>query len=209
MAKDLSAKCKQCRRAGEKLFLKGERCHTTKCAMVKKNYPPGMHGQKGYQRITEYGTQLREKQKAKKTYGILEKQFKNYYIKASKKSENTADVMLQLLEMRLDNVVYRAGFASSRRSARQQVNHGHFLVNDKKVNIPSYQVKVGDKISVTKKSLANKKFQEILKIIEKRELISWLKVNKKELSCEMTAPPDKVSVRPNFAIHQIIEFYSR
>lgn len=209
MAKYIGPKCKLCRRAGEKLMLKGERCDSAKCAMVKRNFPPGQHAQKGYPRLTEYGIQLKEKQKAKKSYGLLEKQFRNYYEKATQKSDNTAETLLQFLEMRLDNVVYRSGLASSRAKARQLVSHGHFLVNGKKVNIPSYQVSQGDKITVKEKSLTGIEFANTLKTIEKKEIPSWLKVDKKTLNCEVQARPTTEIVQPPFALNLIIEFYSR
>ncbi len=209
MAKYTGPKCRLCRRQGEKLFLKGERCNSVKCALVKRNFPPGQHAQKGYPRLTEYGLQLKEKQKAKKTYGILERQFRNYYQKASQKQENTTAVFLQLLEMRLDNIVYRAGLAASRTEARKMVNHGHFLVQGKKVDIPSCQIKVGQEIRVKPNSLTKKYFQELLKVIEKRETVAWLKVDKKNLVCQVVGKPTLENTQTNFALNMIIEFYSR
>jgi small subunit ribosomal protein S4 len=142
MSKNLDPKCKRCRRVGEKMLLKGDRCVSTKCAMVKKNYPPGFHGPKGKQRLSDFGTQLREKQKAKIIYNLLEKQFKLTYFEAKKKGGNVGDNFIQLLESRLDNAIYRIGFAGSRSQARELVSHGHFLINEKKVNIPSFQLKL-------------------------------------------------------------------
>ncbi|MBC7292571.1 MAG: 30S ribosomal protein S4, partial [Thermoleophilia bacterium] len=149
MARDRSAQCKQCRRAGEKLFLKGERCLSEKCAVDRRAYPPGEHGRGRRRKQTEYLTQLREKQKARRYYGILERQFRNYYKLAARQPGVTGENLLRLLELRLDNVVYRLGFGASRRQARQLVRHGHFTVNGRRVNIPSYRVKPNDVIAVT------------------------------------------------------------
>src|SRR5688572_30071321 len=147
MARDLSPKCRQCRREGIKLFLKGERCLTEKCAIERRSYPPGEHG-RGRIKQSEYLLQLREKQKARRYYGILERQFRSYYEKASRRSGITGSELLRMLEMRLDNVVYRLGFAASRAQARQLIRHGHFQVNGRRVNIPSFQVRVGDVVNL-------------------------------------------------------------
>jgi len=155
MARNLDPSCKQCRREGEKLFLKGERCFTQKCAVVKRSYPPGQHGpasESSRNRMSEYGVQLREKQKAKRLYGILEGQLRNYFLEASQKKSATGETLIKLLESRLDNAVFRLSLAKSRRKARQIISHGHILVNDKKVTIPSYRVKVGDVIQVGKRA---------------------------------------------------------
>ena len=168
MGRDLDPKCKQCRRLGEKLMLKGERCFSSRCAMVKRNYPPGFHGVKGSKhRHSDYSLQLAEKQKAKKQYHLLEKQFKLTFEKASKQPDNTGENLLRLLEMRLDNAVYRLGFASSRSQARQLVNHGHIQVNNRKVNIPSCQIKVGDIIKI--KEIPTVTVEGIIKQKEKGE----------------------------------------
>lgn len=151
MGRNLEPKCKQCRREGTKLSLKGEKCMTAKCPMVKRSYRPGQHGPVTRVRPTPYGTQLREKQKAKATYGLMERQFRNYFDKAKRVTGDTTDVFVRLLEMRLDNVVYRLGFARSRSLARQIVNHGHVLVNGKSVTIPSYQVRSGDIVTLSEK----------------------------------------------------------
>lgn len=209
MLKTTTSKCKLCRREGAKLFLKGERCNSAKCAMTKRNYPPGQHGQKGYPRLTEYGTQLREKQKAKKIYGLREIPFKNYYLKASKKTGNTAEIILQLLELRLDNVVYRSGFAPSRNMARQLINHGHIKINNRKVDIPSYTLKPNDVISIKTKSQGMKIFAELAKTLEKLEVPVWLKLDKKALTCTVLSKPTMDIVKPPFALNLIVEFYSR
>lgn len=209
MGRNLKPQCKQCRREGEKLFLKGDRCFTSKCAIVKRNFVPGMHASKGKPRLSGYGLQLREKQKAKKIYGILEKQFHNYYLKASKRVGNTADIFVQLLELRLDNIVYRAGLTESRRTARQLVNHGHFLINGKKCDIPSYQTKMGIKISIKPSFLKKKYWQEIPKSIEKKDIPDWLKVDKKNLTIEIISLPKLSDLKQSIAMNLIIEYYSR
>lgn len=160
MARYTDANCRLCRREGQKLFLKGDRCYSTKCALEKRNFPPGQHGQ-GRKKISEYGLQLREKQKTKRFYGLQETQFRNLFDKAARKKGITGENLLILLETRLDNVVFRLGFASSRKEARQLVTHGHFTVNGRKVDIPSYQVKAGDIIKVKEKSASSPKFREI------------------------------------------------
>lgn len=209
MAKNLDPKCKQCRRRGEKLFLKGERCTSPKCAIIKRNYPPGIHGVKGKKFLTNYGQQLSEKQKAKKFYGILEKQFKNYYLKSIKKFGNTAEILLQMLELRLDNVVFRLGFTKSREEARQLVSHGHFMVNNKKVNIPSYQVKLKDVISLKPGKEKLKLYTNLSKKLEKYEVPSWLSLDAKELKGKVLNQPTIVEIKPPFNPTLIVEFYSR
>ena len=209
MARDLQNKCRQCRREGQKLFLKGDRCNSPKCAMVKRNFPPGAHGNKGYGRLTDYGVQLREKQKAKRIYQLLEKQFKNYFFKANKSKGNTEEALLQLLEMRLDNIIYRAGFTTSRSTARQLINHTHFKINDKKVNIPSYQLKVGDIISIKDKSKELKLFSNIQERLKKAEKPSWLAVDTDKLEIKITDKPKLEETKGEFDPKLIIEFYSK
>jgi len=207
MARDLSPKCKRCRREGEKLFLKGERCFGVKCAMIKKAYAPGEHGQARRMGLSEYGTQLREKQKIKRTYGLLEKQFRKYYDMASRMQGNTANLLPSLLERRLDNVIYRLGFASSRNQARQLVSHGYFLVNGKKVDIVSYLVKEGDIVSIKKGK--EKYFQNIKNTLKDHQTLSWLILDLQKLQGKITALPsiDEIDVKAN--IHLVIEFYSK
>ena len=207
MARDLDPKCKQCRREGEKLFLKGDRCYSAKCAMVKRNYPPGIHGVKGKPRITEYCKQLREKQKTRRTYQVLEKQFRNYFKKAISHKGNTEELLMQFLELRLDNVVYRIGFADSRPKARQMVNHNYFKVNNKKVNIPSYQVKVGDVITINESKADRKPFENLSN--EKKELPSWLSFNNEERTARITSLPSMEDLRQTIDMKLIVEFYSR
>ena len=209
MGRNLDPKCKRCRREGEKLFLKGERCLTPKCAIIKRNYPPGVHGQtSGGRKMSEYGKQLREKQKAKSIYGILEKQMRRYHTEAARSGTVTGLRLLQLLEQRLDNVVYRLGFASSRNRARQLISHNHILVNDKRVNIPSFQVKPEMKISVRESSLNNKYFKEAQKL-QVNDIPSWLLRQDKTMAGEMKSVPDKNEVEYSIDAQLIVEFYSR
>ena len=209
MAKILTAKCKLCRRAAEKLFLKGERCNTAKCAMVKRNYPPGPHGVKGKPRISEYGKQLIEKQKAKRIYGVLEKQFRNYYDKAKRKVGDTGEIMLQLLEMRLDNVIYHVGLADSRSLARQRVSHGFFTVNGKKVRIPSYQLKVGDKIAINPHKSESKVIKELAEKTAKKEIPGWLNFDQQAMEIKVVSKPKKDDLKQAIEMRLIVEYYSR
>jgi small subunit ribosomal protein S4 len=209
MAKNLDPKCKQCRRVGEKLFLKGERCLSPKCAIVKKNYPPGVHGVKGKRKLSEYGLQLQEKQKAKKEYNLLEDQFRLTFERGKKQAGDAGENLFRLLETRLDNVVYRLGFASSRSQARELVTHGHFLVNDKKVNIPSYQVKTGDVIKIKEKSKRLKLFSILPEKLKKVEIPSWLNLDRKELIGKVLHNPTMDEIKTNVNVQMIIEFYSR
>ncbi len=209
MGRDLNPKCKYCRREGVKLFLKGDRCFSGKCALVKRNYPPGVHGPKRLTRLTVYGRQLREKQKLKRMYGLLEKQLKLYFQKSIKQKGETGDNLVRLLEMRLDNVVYRLGFAKSRATARQLVNHGHFLVNGKKVNIPSYQVKVGDVVSLKPSSKDLKIFVNLEKQLNKKETPEWLLPDPTKLAGKVVAVPSKDDLKQIFDIKAVVEFYSR
>lgn len=208
MARNINPKCKQCRREGVKLFLKGDRCVSPKCAMVKRNFPPGAHGGKGYPRSTSYGLELREKQKAKKLYRLLETQFANYFAKAAKSKGNTEEVLFQLLEMRLDNIIYRAGFAKSRDLARQLISHKHFLVNNKRVNIPSFKVKVGETISLKEKSLSAKIFSNLKEQVKKTEPLSWLSINPDKLEIKVVDKP-KLADLKEFNPKLIVEFYSK
>lgn len=209
MAKNLDPKCKQCRREGTKLFLKGEKCFSPKCPMIKRNYPPGIHGTKRQKRLTEYGQQLREKQKAKRIYGILEKQFRNYYKKAIHKKGDTGEILQQFLEMRLDNIVYRSGLAKSRNQARQMVNHGLFLVNGKKVDIPSYQVKPKDEISIKPEKAKAKNFADLDKTLEKHEAPNWISFDKKDKKAKILNKPAGGELDQPFNPRLIVEFYSK
>lgn len=208
MSEKINTKCAQCRRAGEKLMLKGEKCLTPKCPMNKRNYPPGMHGlNQKRTKMSGYGRQLKEKQKVKRVYGLIERQFANYVNEAAKKVGDTGKLLVASLESRLDNVVFRAGFAKSRLTARQLVNHGHFTVNGRKVDIPSYRVKSGDVVAV-KESAKNKKgMQGLEERLAKAEYPSWIGVDAKTLSAKVLNIPTLEN--PNFNPATIIEFYSR
>lgn len=210
MPKNLDKKCARCRREGVKLFLKGEKCSSSKCPMVKRNYPPGVHGQKRRQRLTEYGQQLREKQKAKEIYGIRERQFKNYYQKAMRQKGDTGEILTQMLELRLDNIIYRLGLVKSRPYARQLVNHGFFLVNGKKVNIPSYQGKPKDEIAVKPSKMKSNIFSNLnLEKLEKKETPSWIYFNHQEMKAKILNKPTREEVEKTFNPRLIVEFYSR
>lgn len=211
MGRNLDPKCKQCRRVGVKLFLKGDRCLGSKCGLIRRNYIPGMHGVKLGRggRMTDYGLQLREKQKAKKLYRILEKQFRNYFDKATKIKGDTGAELYRLLESRLDNVVYKSGLVASRDLARQMVTHGHFLINGKKVTIPSYQVSVKDKITLKKRILDTEIIQRALESLKSKEIVDWLVVDAKEPSITIVDLPSLTKVHPEYDIKAIIEHYSR
>lgn len=211
MARILEPKCKQCRREGEKLYLKGERCYSSKCAIVKRNYVPGVHGLKGKVRLTEFGTQLREKQKAKRTYRLLETQFRNYYETAINQQGNTGEIMLRLIESRLDNVVYRGGFAPSRDLARQLVNHGHFLVNNKPADIASYQVKGGDVISVKPNKQVDPYWATFNKVSDqvRGEVPLWLQIDRPHFKLTVNQLPTNEMIQNSINMTLIVEFYSR
>lgn len=206
MSRYTDASCRLCRREGQKLFLKGERCYGTKCAIEKRNFPPGQHGQ-GRKKVSDYGLQLREKQKAKRFYGMQETQFRNLFDKASRKRGITGENLLIMLESRLDNVVFRLGFASSRKEARQLVNHGHFLINGKKVDIPSYEVKAGDSIKVKDKSASSPKFKEIKDMAI--TVPSWMTVDVEKLEGKVVALPARDDIDTPVAEHLIVELYSK
>ncbi len=206
MAKYTGADCKLCRREGCKLFLKGERCLTKKCAMERRPVAPGVHGA-ARKKVTEYGLQLREKQKVKRTYGLLEKQFRGYYEKASKMNGIVGDNMLSLLERRLDNVVFRMGIGASRAESRQIVNHGHITVNGKVVNIPSFLVSVDDVIAI-KESKKEKPMFKNLKDV-KVVMPKWLEFNTETLTGKINALPTRDDIDMNFQEHLIIELYSK
>lgn len=209
MARHIDPKCKLCRREGEKLYLKGERCFTPKCAMNRRAYAPGQHGPTSKTRPTQFGLQLREKQKAKNIYGVMETQFRNYFDKAKKKVGDTGAFLIQMLEMRLDNIAYRSGLIKSRALARQLVNHGHVLVNGKKVSIPSYQVKAGDIITLAP-AIAAKLGTEDEKVrLGKLTPPGWLHLEAKDLSAKVLHAPEGEELKQNFDATKIVEFYSR
>ncbi|HHV14988.1 MAG TPA: 30S ribosomal protein S4 [Gelria sp.] len=209
MARYTDAVCRQCRREGEKLFLKGDRCYSEKCSVERKNYAPGAHGQRRRQKVSEYGLQLREKQKTKRTYGLLEKQFHNYFVKADRQPGITGTNLLIMLERRLDNVVYRLGFASSRKEARQLVNHGHFTINGKKATIPSLLVRVGDVIQVKDTSKEMVKFQELKEQAAYKTPPEWLSVEVENLTGRVLAYPTREQIDTPVKEQLIVELYSR
>ena len=208
MARYTDAVCRICRREGDKLFLKGDRCYTDKCAIARRGYAPGQHGQ-GRKKASEYATQLREKQKAKKYYGMLEKQFHHYFELAEKMPGMQGENLLKLLESRLDNVVYRAGFAMSRPEARQLVSHAHFTVNGKKVNIPSYLVKAGDVIAIRESSMDSDKVKGVLEANASRPALNWLSVDRAKAQATVVSLPERSEIDLQVAEHLIVELYSK
>ncbi len=204
-----NAQCKKCRKAGQKLFLKGSRCFTTKCALIKKPYPPGAHGKKYRRMVSEYGAQLTEKQKLCRIYNLRERQFKRYLNKATKQEGITGENLLKELETRLDNAVFRLGLAESRNKAKQIVNHGHIMVNDRKVDLPSFQVKPKDVIKVKKSSLKSNLFKGLKIRLKKHKTPSWLSLDKKKLEGKVVSWPTKEDIKVPIDIQMIIEYYSR
>lgn len=208
MARYTGAVCKLCRREGMKLFLKGERCYKDKCGFEKKPYAPGQHGQ-ARKKLSDYGTQMREKQKVKRLYGVLEKQFRRYFDKATRMQGITGENLLQLLERRLDNIVYRAGFAGSRKEARQMVGHGHFLVDGKPVNIPSYLIKAGNVVSVCEKSRENTRIKECVDTAEGRGVSEWITLDKGAYKASIHRMPARDDIGYEIQEHLIVELYSK
>ena len=207
MARYTGATCRLCRREGQKLFLKGDRCFTDKCAFVRRSYAPGQHGA-AKKKMSNYGVQLREKQKVKRIYGVLETQFRNLYARADKMAGMTGVNLLSLLERRLDNVVYRMGLASSRKEARQLVGHGHFLLNGHKADIASMTVKPGDVITVKERSKSSAKFKALVEANTK-VAPKWLETNLEEMSAKVVALPTREDIDIEIAEHLIIELYSK
>ena len=208
MARYTDEQCRICRREGQKLFLKGSRCYTDKCSVSRRNYAPGQHGQKRA-KLSEYGTQLREKQKTKSYYGVGEKQFRRYFEMASNKKGITGENLLQILESRLDNVVYRLGFGTSRAQARQLVNHGQFEVNGGKVDIPSYLVKAGDVISVRESKKENGAIKANIEVNSARPVPAWLELNNETLSGKVVRLASREDVDIPIEEHLIVELYSK
>ncbi len=208
MARYIGSVCRICRREGLKLFLKGERCYSDKCAVERRSYPPGQHGQ-GRVKVSEYGIQLREKQKVKRLYGLLEKQFRGTFAEADRQKGITGENLLRLLERRLDNMVYRMGLASSRNEARQLIRHNHFLVNGKKVNIPSYLLKTGDILQVTDKSRNVVRIQESLEAVQRRGVPSWLELDKNNFRCTVKTLPVREELTLPIKEQLIVELYSK
>ncbi len=208
MARYTDAVCKLCRREKQKLFLKGQKCYTEKCPIENKNYPPGQHGLNRRTKISEYGVQLREKQKIKRSYGLLETQFENYFEKANKQKGITGDNLIKLLERRFDNVVYRLGFASSRKQARQLIKHRHFIINDKLVDIPSYLLASGDIVKVRDKSKKLDAIHDSLKRV-KDSTYAWLTIDKASLSGTFLQVPERAEVPLNANEQLVVELYSK
>ncbi|MGH8708557.1 MAG: 30S ribosomal protein S4 [Burkholderiales bacterium] len=209
MARDLGPKCRQCRREGEKLFLKGEKCFTDRCAVERRGYAPGQHGQKSGSRMSDFGKQLREKQKVRHIYGLLERQFRKTYAEASRSKGVTGERLLQLLETRLDNVAYRMGFGASRTEARQVVRHNGIHVNGKRVNIPSYQVRPGDVVEVTGKAREQLRVKAASEAAEGRGFPEWLEVDAKALKGTFKSLPARADLPSTVNESLIIELYSK
>jgi len=205
----LDPRCKKCRRAGQKLFLRGERCFTTKCAMIKKAYPPGAHGKRRRRGLSEFGAQLAEKQKLRLIYNVRERQLKKYFLDSLKTKGVTTEFFLNRLETRLDNVIFRLGLAESRAKARQIVSHGHILLNGKRVDIPSINVKKGDVIEIRKASLNKTLFKDLETKLKKFKPPSWLSLDKKEWKATILGLPSKEDVMLPVDLQKIVEFYSK
>lgn len=208
MARYIGPVCRLCRREGQKLYLKGERCFSPKCAIDRRAYAPGQHGQ-NRKKLSEYGLQLREKQKAKRIYGVLETQFANYFEEADRTPGITGENLLRLLELRLDNVVYRLGYGRSRTEARQVVRHNHILVNGKRVNIPSYQVRVGDVIEIKEDSKSLQRFKDIVETTGSRLVPEWLTADKDNLSGKIVSVPNRDQIDVEIQETLIVELYSK
>jgi len=210
MARDLNPKCKQCRRAGEKLFLKGDRCSSPKCAMIKKAYAPGVHGKKMGRGLSEYGKQLAMKQRIKRIYGVLEKQFRKHFEDIKGKEGVLGNLLMVRLEMRLDNVVYRMGLASSRNAARQLVNHGLIKVNGRRLTIPSAEIKIGDTVSVNEVKKEKQYFKNLETVLKNRKDIpSWVSLDAKILEGKILAAPEIDNIGVNVDPQLVVEYYSR
>ncbi|HCP08777.1 MAG TPA: 30S ribosomal protein S4 [Candidatus Moranbacteria bacterium] len=210
MARSIDAKCRKCRRAGEKLFLKGDRCNTPKCGVVRRAYAPGAHGKKMSRNKSEYGTQLSAKQKIKRIYGVLEKQFRKHYEDVATKKGLVGDLLLQRLEKRLDNVVYRIGLASSRNQSRQLVSHGLISLNGKKMDIPSAEVRIGDVVSINSFRKNKNYFKNLDQIIKnKKDFPAWISFDAEKLEAKITNNPSKDDIGVNVDAQVVVEYYSR
>ena len=209
MARNLDAKCRKCRREGEKLFLKGEKCFTDKCSVERRAYAPGQHGQKKNQRVSDYAGQLREKQKVRRIYGVLEHQFRLTYAAAESERGITGENLLQRLESRLDNVTYRMGFGASRAESRQVVRHNGILVNGKRVNIPSYQVRAGDVVEVADRAKSQLRVKAAVEAAEQRGFPEWIEVDTKALKGTFKAKPQRSELPATINEHLVVELYSK
>jgi small subunit ribosomal protein S4 len=208
MARYTDPVCRICRREGLKLFLKGSRCYTKKCSFERRSTPPGMNTQRR-RKVSEFGIQLREKQKVRKSYSVLEKQFRNYFEKAEQRKGMTGENLLRLLEMRLDNVVFRMGLASSRAQARQLVSHGHFAVNGRPTNIPSFPTKVGDRVEVRESRRGREIFKVVAETVKSAQIPDWVSVDARQLAGSVLAEPAREQMPPEFNEQLVVEFYSR
>jgi small subunit ribosomal protein S4 len=208
MARYIGALCRICRREGEKLFLKGDRCYTEKCAVERRKYPPGQHGQ-GFRKLSDYGIQLREKQKVRKMYGLLERQFRRYFYEAERKKGITGEMLLKLIESRLDTVVFRMGFAPNRRRARQLIGHGHISVNSKEVNLPSYQIRGGDVVEVKETSRDMPEIVESLSKSEHRGMPGWVEVDSSNFRGKVLHIPSRDEIQLPVQEQLIVELYSK
>ncbi len=209
MARYIGPVCRLCRREGMKLFLKGDRCYTDKCAIEKRSYPPGQHGSSFRRKISEFGQQLREKQKVRRIYGVLERQFSRIFAEAFRRRGMTGEILLRLMELRLDNAVYRVGFASSRAEARQLVGHGHLLVNGKKATIPSMRLRLNDEISVREKSRKNQQIVSAIEAAMRKGSSSWLQVDAKNFTAKVVSEPKREEITLPIQEQLIVELYSR
>ncbi len=209
MARYTDPVCRLCRREGIKLFLKGERCYTDKCAIERRNYAPGQHGQGRRRKISEYAVQLREKQRLKRMYGLLEKQFRRYFDMAERSRDVTGEALVTLLERRLDNMVYRLGMANSRAEARQLIRHRHFMVNGRRVNIPSYLTKAEDQISVVEKSRSKDLFRTAMEISQKRGVPAWLEIDAENFTGKILKLPDRDELTIPVNERLVVELYSK
>ena len=209
MARYIGPVCRLCRREGMKLFLKGERCYTEKCAIEKRNFLPGQHGKARKAKLAGYGLQLREKQRVKRIYGVLENQFRRYFEAAERQRGITGELLLQMLECRLDNVIYRIGFATSRAQARQLVRHGHFSVNGKKVDIPSYAVREGDIVAVRERSKQSAAVQHAMEEVKGRGIPEWLSIQADQMSGRIVSLPSRAQINLPVQEQLIVELYSK
>ena len=209
MARNIGAACRRCRRENLKLYLKGDRCYSDKCAFERRPFVPGQHGQARFRKVSDYALQLREKQKVKHLYGMLESQFRIFFAKADKQKGVTGENLLMMLERRLDNTMFRLGFASSRNQARQLVRHNHVLVNGRKVNIPSFQVSVGDEITIKEKSRANALMVDSLEAVARRGVPSWLELDKDNFKATVKALPNREEITMPIQEQLIVELYSK
>jgi small subunit ribosomal protein S4 len=209
MARYTDASCRLCRRERQKLFLKGTKCFTEKCPVERRGFPPGQHGQSRRTKISEYGVQLREKQKVRRTYGLMERQFRNYFARALKQTGRTGEILVKMLERRLDNTIYRLGLAPSRKAARQMVTHGHFLVNSKGVDVPSYLLRPGDVIQVRDKSKKLEVIHSSMKRMKDTAMLPWLSLDKASMSGTFLNVPERADIPLNADEQLIVELYSK